>query len=457
MSQPSQQIAARYQLRLSEAWRQWFDEDVARVRLPGGFRAALTAEQLIRPAPREIWPGFMLPYTLPLVGNQYGDWICVCIETDGSLGELLHWYHGGGDWIPLGNDIAEVVVHDVIDHFRPVGGQMLRGAPESIEPEQRAQVLSAFQEAGLRNWLCERLSASAKDQPISADEVARELANIEQALEAGAYMDALQVMQQRSWAMDAVACDRIQYVLQHGTVQLSDPAIAHALNIKWSPDYVRWLFDVDRIPQSVRARVAELSRARAERRDDGDLWDQQDWTLAGKLACEVLERRNDLGWAVNVAGWSRQRVGNAAEAADIYFQGRYASAFSDQAVRMRTHWTESSYGKFTIAQLFELRDYLTPDQQADPYLRAIVHSEGRTVEQVQNFWLNKSRRLSNEQTFDDANCCLVRAGWDLGVEHLGDYRSILEPLIASARSAGWEARQAVAQTHLNCFLRGGSH
>lgn len=448
MSQPSQKIAARYHLRLSDAWRVWFDEDVASVRLPGGFRTALTAEQLIGQAPREIWPGFMLPYTLPLVGNQYGDWICVCIGPDGSLGELLHWYHGGGDWIPLGRDIAEVVVHDVVDHFRPVGGQMLRGAPESIEPEQRARVLVAFQTPALRHWLCERLTASSKQQTPS-NEVARALANIELALECGAYVDALQIMQQRAWAMDAVACDRIQYALQHGIVQLADPAIARALDRKWSPDYVRWLFDVDQIPQLARARIGELSGAGTE------LWDQQDWTLAGELACEVLERRNDLGWAVNVAGWSRQRSGDAAGAAEIYFQGRCASAFSDQGVRMRTHWTDARFSKFTIAQLSELHDYLTPEQQRDPYLQAIYRSsETQTVKHVQRFWLDESRRLSDEQHYDGANYRLVRAGWDVGVEHLGDYRTILASLVSAARAAGWEARQAVAQTHLNCFMRG---
>lgn len=449
MSQPSQKIAARYHLRLSDAWRRWFDEDVASVRLPGVFRTALTAEQLVQQAPREIWPGFMLPYTLPLVGNQYGDWICVCIESDGSLGELLHWYHGGGDWIPLGSDIAEVIVHDVVDHFRPVGGQMLRGAPESIEPEQRAQVLRAFQESTLRNWLCERLSAIGQAQPSTTNEVSQALANIEQALSRSDYVEALQIMQRRVWAMDAVACDRIQFVLQHGTFQLANPAIARDLGMNWSPDYVRWLFDVDQIPQLARARIADVSGAGTE------LWYQQNWALAGELACEVLERRNDLGWAVNVAGWSRQRSGNAAEAVAIYFQGRYASAFSDQGVRMRTHWTDERFGKFTIAQLSELHDRLTPEQQSDPYLRAICNSSAaQTVKQVHNYWLDEGQRLSDEQYFDGANCRLVRAGWDVGVEHLGDYRTILESLVAVARQAGWKARQSVAQTHLNCLLRG---
>ncbi len=229
-----------------------------------------------------------------------------------------------------------------------------------------------------------------------------------------------------------------------------EPGYHHrALGVNWSPDYVRWLFDVDQVPQLARAQIADLRGA------GSGLWEQQDWTLAGELACEVLQRRNDLGWAVNVAGWSLQRIGDAAEAAEIYFQGRFASAFSDQGVRMRTHWTDARYGKFSVAQLFELHDYLTPVQQEDPYLKTIgKSSNSRTVKLVQEFWIDESRRLSDAQTFDGANCVLVRAGWDVGVEHLSDYKTILQSLVAAARAAGWEARQAVAQTHLNCLLRG---
>jgi hypothetical protein len=451
MSQASQQIVARYHLRLSDAWRQWFDQDVTRVRLPGGFRTPLTAEQLVSQAPSQIWAGFMLPDTLPLVGNQYGDWICVRVESDGSLGEILHWYHGGGDWIPLGSDMAEVVVHDVVDHFRPVAGQMLRGAPESIDPQQRAGILAAFAEPSLRSWLSERLSARMQDQPSAMPKVTQALTAIEEAVRQGEYVSALQHMVDMGWAKDAVACDRIQHALQHvlrqANVNLADPEIARSLDMKWVPDYVRWLFDLSQVPPDARSRIADLTGAQTE------LWQQQDWTLAGELACEVLSRRRDLGWAINVAGWSRQRTGDAAGAAEIYFQGRHASAFSDQAVRMRTHWTDARYGKFTIAQLSQQLDLLTPAQQSDGYLRAIGTSTARlTIKQVQGFWLKESRQQFEQRAFGQAYEHMYRAGWDVGVDNLGDYQTILEELVTSARSAGWEARQAVAQTHLNCLL-----
>ncbi len=70
----------------------------------------------------------MLPDTLPLIGNEYGDWLCVRVDEDNRFGELVHWYHGGGDWIPVGKSIAEAVLHDIVDQFRPRKGQVLRGS-----------------------------------------------------------------------------------------------------------------------------------------------------------------------------------------------------------------------------------------------------------------------------------------------------------------------------------------
>lgn len=444
MGQPSQQIAARYHLRLSEAWKQWFDEDQFRIALPGEFRSSLSAQQLSGPAPSQIWAGFMLPDTLPLIGNQYGDWICVRVEPDGSLGELLHWYHGGGDWIPLGTDIAEVVVHGVVDHFRPIGGQMLRGAPESVTPQQCTLALEAFVEPELRSWLSQRLSAGDDEQLPAAREVNQTLSHIEHALELGNYAAALQHMHHRHWSPDAIACDRIQHVLQQPVAQLADPRLARALGVSWAPDYLLWLFDVATVPATARERITALTGL------DAGSWAEQDWMLAGELAGEVLRRRQDLGWAFNVAGWSHRRQGDLATATEIYFRGRHASAFSDQAVRMRTHWSDSRYGKFTIAQLSELTDCLTSTQQADLYLQAVGQGRDRpAIKQVQEYWFTESRLLNDQQSFGESYDCLVRAGWDMGVDQLFDYREILSELVNAARRAGWEARQAVAQTHLD--------
>ena len=88
MSQSAQQIAQRNRLSLNDSWQAWFNNDCDDIALPGSFRAPLSIDRLLAEAPLEIWPGFMLPDTLPLISNRYGDWICVRVESDGSITRL---------------------------------------------------------------------------------------------------------------------------------------------------------------------------------------------------------------------------------------------------------------------------------------------------------------------------------------------------------------------------------
>ncbi len=443
VNQPSQQLAAHYQLRLSRAWQEWFDTEMHGTTLPGSFRTALTAQSLTADCPGEIWPGFMLPDTLPILGNEYGDWICARITENNELGELVHWYHGGGDWIPVGDRLAEAVLHDAVDQFRPLRSQMLRGAAETLEPKQRSRVLAALAEVPFVSWLERHLITT----PAQTDSVADTLTNIVSALSVGDYPSALTSLRDNRWSPDAVACDLIEEVLQRGPAELANPAIAQQLEMNWTPDYVRWLFDVATIPEEYQGRLGALAGISEES------WPVQQWTQANDIAQEVLLRRSDLGWAFNIAGWHRQRVGDFAEASRVYFQGRYASAFSDQSVRLRTHWSDARYGKFSIAQLGLLAKHLSGSELDDIYLATIWQApEKLRLTMVQELWMNEGRKLLAGDAPDQAYDCFYRAGWDLGVQRLSEYQRILELMIQSAQAAGWTARLSVAKTHLACLL-----
>ncbi|MCA9133041.1 MAG: hypothetical protein KDA45_07790 [Planctomycetales bacterium] len=444
MHQPSKQIADRYRLQLSPAWQTWFDTDSQELQPAGAFQTVLSAESLAVPRPAEIWPGFMLPDTLPVLGNEYGDWICVRVLADGGLGELLHWYHGGGDWVPLGQQLPAALVHDVIDQFRPVGRQMLRGASETILPDHLSRVLAAFAEPRFRQWLSRGVAHSS----LSPSQAVQVLDQLERLLQEDNYRAALQILYEQQWSIDAVACDLIEHGLQRPIAPLADPALAQTLQIPWTPDYVRCLFDIEYFSLDARER---LSQAGGLHRGS---WPRQDWQQAAQLAQNVLDRRQDLGWAFDIAGWNQQRQGDGERAAACYFAGRHASAFSDQAVRMRTHWIEPRFGKFTIDRLAQLREQLPLEHQRDPYLQLILQasSESERLRCVSDFWYREGQQHLAQAAFADAYGCFYRAGWDMGAERLTDYPKILEGLVGSARGAGWAARSAVAQTHLDCFL-----
>ena len=183
-------------------------------------------------------------------------------------------------------------------------------------------------------------------------------------------------------------------------------------------------------------------------------WPQQHWSLAVEWANQTLARRQDLGWAFDIQGWFKQRSGDSVGAAAAYFAGRHTSAFSDQAVRMRTHWIEGRYGKFSITQLGALIQHLPTAQQQDAYLQTIWQApEKLRLTLVQEYWLTEGKQHMDSGAHGKAYDCFYRAGWDMGVQRLSEYQRILELLVESARAAGWRARAAVAQTHLDCLLR----
>ena len=66
-----------------------------------------------------LWPALMPCHLLPLIGNGQGDFLCVRCADDGTLSEVVHWFHGGGDWIPWGRTLADAILIDALSSFIP--------------------------------------------------------------------------------------------------------------------------------------------------------------------------------------------------------------------------------------------------------------------------------------------------------------------------------------------------
>ncbi len=445
MDQPSQLVAERYQIVLPSMWCDWFDRDAQQLEFAGEFRTPSRVDTLLEQTPGNLWPGLMLPDTLPILGNDYGDWICVRVDATDRFGELLHWYHGGGDWIPLGPRLAEAVLHDAVDQFRPRSRQVLRGAPEITSPDHLVEVCQRLSQPSLRTWLTNSLS-TAESNPSATHS---ELQKILSALAVQDHAAALQNMLDANWAWVASACDRIEMALQAPTLAMAHADIPKQLGMNWEPDYLRWLFDAAQIPAEALQQIQEIinpSRVQAVSIQ------QQDWHTAENLACAVLGRRQDLGWASDIAGWGALRRGDGGAAAQIFFQGRQASAFSDQSVRMRTHWFDPQFGKFAIAQLWTVRDQLAVRDREDPYLQTVWQTPSRLVQrEVQQFWVSQGKDAMRQGQFEAAYQSFYQAGWDLGAQRMTDYLDILMLLVESAEAAGWKGRAAVAATHLACL------
>ena len=447
MDQPSQLLADRYQVELNEAWRHWFDRDADQVPLAGEFRESSQFSFLLDRAPTIVWPGLMLPDTLPLVGNEYGDWLCVRVDGSNRFGELLHWYHGGGDWIPVGRTIAEAVLHDIVDQFRPRVGQVLRGAAESTSPEHLNHVSQRLREERLQHWLVSSLDASPNSlhtNSSAVNDVLHMLAKVE-------YLPAVQRLERAGWAVEASLCDQIEYVLQVPIRSLASEEIPKRLGLNYEPDYVRWLFDAQQIPNDALHQIQEILHVLGLTPVQPHA---QDWDEAERLALRILERRKDLAWAVDIAGWAAKRRGDLESACDTYFNGRFASAFSNQSIRMRSHGFDSRFGKSALAELWSLRDHLSPTQRDDVYLQKVWQTPARSLQrEIQEYWMASAKEAMEAGQYASAYESYYRAGWDVGAQRMTDYMDIFAGLIESAQAAGWTARSNVAATHLACLAK----
>ncbi|GAB5404512.1 MAG: SMI1/KNR4 family protein [Aureliella sp.] len=415
----SSAIKQRFQLHsISAEWKAWFDADWHSAELLGEFDQPIFPDRLANLSGFPLMAGLIPPDCIPVIGNGYGDWICARVTTDNSLGELVHWYHGGGDWIPVGENLPQALLHDFVDQYRPKSTQMLRGATEisGNAPNPKELISSA--------WFAKRSDCLHQ---LELDEVAGELV-------AGRYIGAVQLLHDHNVAFEATACDQIEHFIASYFSQFASPKYASECGLNWSTDFVRLLFDYRSSPPDSRAAFESAFSSRATQAIEN-----QDWPRAGMIAQNVLSRRSNLGWARDVAGWNLQRQGNHESAIKIYRDGLNASTFSDQSVRLRTHWISSATSNFAAAQL----EVLSPAQnEMTDHQRPITYAA----------WIEKAQSLLADGKHAEAYDAFFQAGWGVGYGSVDECISLLRSLVKCAQSAGWDARAAAAAAHLQVVL-----
>ena len=415
----SEQIASRYALELPPDLQAWFDEE--RWRAAGGaeFNRPLAPDQLLEPSPEVLWAGFMLPDTLPVVGNRYGDWLCLRVGADGRVREVVGWNHAGGDWTPYGRTLAEAMICDAALRL------LYDCRPELVDFEPPAD--DVFGQAA---WACRHQGGLMPFWDAAA----------------ASQHDPTQLLLEGQVAEVAARRYRALRALESRLKSISDPSLAARIGARWEPEFVRWLFDTSLIPPAV---LEQLGGALGT---DGQQLIGQDWREAEREALEVIRLRSDLGWAFDVAGWAAERRGDRPEAARRYYAGLAVSAFADDSVAFRTHWFEEGFGKFAAARLAELRPYATSEMQADPYLQMLWRNDAASLrDRVTEFWLARAAHHQRSGDWLAAYEDLYRAGWDCGLDEIDRYREILAGLVTTASAAQAPALARVAQVHLDAF------
>jgi hypothetical protein len=401
MDRPSSLLADRYHLSLSSQWKDWFDVHVKELELPGCFRFPVSADELCQDSPTFFWPGFMQPDAIPLIGNAYGDWICARITENNQFGELIHWYHGGGDWIPVGSCLAEAILHDAIDQYRPVQKQMLRGAAESIRQDSPGSIR---REVDGREQLCHWIVGSIPGFGIESS-----LSRLLATTGSENYQESLRFLMNKNVSMEACCCDTIESII---TQTLPDDRSS-----------------IGGLPPS-------------------------EWKRISELCSQILQRRTDIGWSFALQGLSHFYLSGLDKARETWFAGRFASAFSDQSVRLRLHHLETGYRKSNIALLANHADELPEMMRNDPYLEYFLNLKADSItETIQNYWYHRGLEALAQERFGEAYDCFFRSGWDLGAGQISQYKRILRNLLEAAQGAGWHARARLIETFIACMSR----
>lgn len=419
----SKQIEKHYHLQVPPELASWFDDGLWRQPGQSEFRYPLHPEQFIEPADGTIWAGFMLPDTLPLVGNQYGDWLCLRVTPEGKVAEIICWNHGGGDWVPYGRNLCEALLYDACLAGRAM--YAVEQAPEPINIAECPTVRWAWDwMAQYHPGLGDSLDQLGVAQPAIADRL----------LAVGV-------------AETVIRRDKMLQALDSPLKSCSDPELAGCLDVQWEPEFIRWIFDTDLIPSAAREALGQLRPLPL-----GCLF-SQDWGSAERQALAVIHRRQDLGWPFDIAGWAAERRGDFRRAIALYAQGVRTSLFADEGVRFRTHWYPEGLGKFAASRLDHLRQQLPPELRHDRYLHLFWENDPSSLRnRLREYWLQRARQHFKGKHYMHAYQCYFLAGWDFGSSDLDVYAEILEGVVACATASGRSALSSVARTHQR-FLR----
>ena len=418
-------VAEARGITLAPSLRSWFDDALWARRGVGAFASALAPQQLIDLTDEVVWPGFLPPDLLPIIGNDYGDWLCLRIGLSGDVSEIVYWNHGGGDWIPFGPNLPEALLYAASLKSEGEAESSEAGSSESGSSEAETKE----KDGSWPQWAAEQFAkqGGAKVLPFCEKE---------------SKVDALSALIEAGAAQTPVGRDLCLRLLRRPALDGVERERASELGAPWEPEFVRWLFDSALAPNWLREKLFASGEGEA-----GAI--EQDWTGAEMEALRIERVRPNLGWPMDLAGWAAERRGDLQQAIPRYRASLSASTFSDESVRFRTLWFSEGFGKFSAARLWELRDSLTAEEQADPYLRLFWENDGPTLRQrVSRFWLARAEKAVAKEEWGAAWEHYLRAGWDVGMPRRSDYLEVLRGLHLAAEKLGATALARLTAIHL---------
>lgn len=398
----------------------WFDDEIWRHIGLGEFREPIHPSVLVGPSPGCIWPALMPCDLLPMIGNTAGDWLCVRVDAQNNASQIVHWYHGGGDWIPWGKDLAEALFLDAVIDRLP--GESSRHAIPAEDPRPSSPDGDTSLDPTL-SWALQHLRPDLRAVVVGKIR-GHELA---------------EVLLQHGVAEIAVGCELILAVLG----RLESPrreAIREAARAESKRTRTRWEFDNELIPEEKRKQIRPLMERSMP---------IQDWEVAAEQAERVNSLTTELAWSWDTIGYAAERRGDLPSAKHAYQKGARCSVFTDQSIRLETHWTAERAAKFSAARLSEL---FPEEVSQSRYLSLLCEADpNQRRHEATTYWTETGNEQMELGQFADAYESFVASGWDIGAEPMGSYAGILERIATAAQQAGQSSRAEIASTHRRCL------
>jgi tetratricopeptide (TPR) repeat protein len=413
-------LAERDQCVFSSSLVDWFDSGIWKRRGWGEYCQPIDPALLNVDAPEQIWPGLMSCDLIPLIGNGSGDWLCVRIDENSLASQVVQWYHGGGDWIPWGKDIAEAIIFDgFVDR---ISASSRRHAIPAIalRPD-----ISRDHDDELLNWALSQAPESL-GRELNSDLDDQQIAKV--LLTAGV-------------AEVAIHCELALKALCFPDVGALTRALGKGVAGISRAQLTEWAFDTARIPVRYRCQI--------ESGENALKIPEQDWDLAASHARTVTDLAPESAWAWEILGYSAERIGQTDQAIAAYENAARCSVFTDQSVRMNTHWTSDDSSKFCVGRIQHLSEATIQDSE---YLCTLSNAECRTRGSViTEYWNRQAVAQLAVNDREAAHRSYMAAGWDLGAGPITVYGEIIDRICETASNCGQHGRAAVAATHRRCL------
>jgi hypothetical protein len=406
----SQKLSDTFALQLTPELIDWFDTEKWQTTYPLEFGEPVKPKNLLDPNSSQVWGGLMLPDTLPILGNGFGDDIAVRFNSDGSVREFICWLHENCEWNPAGQTLSQVILFDAA-----------KGLLENPSNEDRRLSAKAILEWAIR-W--SGLSAEEKSY-LESIFLSHQTFGLNDLLKPG-------------FPEIAFRKNLAQKNLESGLLALAmecgGESIAKKIGVSWN-EFKPWLFAPETIPSQYLDKLTKLFDVTE------DSLKSQDWTSAVNHAENIAQHRSDLGWPFAVIGQDAERRGNMEAAADAYSIGTKALGGTYDFTELWRLY-EQGPNKYCAQRLKQIEGALKKPLHKDEYMISALDSNFYAVI---DYWRKKAKIAEETGKYSEAYNNWYLAGWD---HHLCDYmEEILDGLIRTSEKAGFTPLFKLAVHH----------